>query len=177
MNEELEQLSDPDLMKRSAAGRQEAFETVVRRHQKPLLNFFRRMGASYSEAEDMVQETFLRLFDYRFRYRPLAKFTTFLYRLASHVRVDGLRKLQRQPKTSALTEQSGGTEESASAWGEARHPGGARQAFREAAAGSGDGVFSGTAVQRNRRGARHTAGNREVEDVSGAAGAERSPGN
>ena len=115
MNDDLEQLSDPDLMKHAAAGRPEAFETVVRRHQKPLLNFFRRMGASYSEAEDMVQETFLRLFDYRFRYRPLAKFTTFLYRLASHVRVDGLRKLQRQPKTSELSEQSGETEGRAAA--------------------------------------------------------------
>ncbi len=115
MNEDLEQLSDPDLMKRAAAGRPEAFETVVRRHQKPLLNFFRRMGASYSEAEDMVQETFLRLFDYRFRYRPLAKFTTFLYRLASHVRVDGLRKLQRQPRTSELSEASGARKESPAA--------------------------------------------------------------
>jgi RNA polymerase sigma-70 factor (ECF subfamily) len=110
MNEDLEQLSDPDLMKRAAAGRQEAFEIIVRRHQRPLLNFFRRMGASRDEAEDMVQETFLRLFDYRFRYRPLAKFTTFLYRLASHVRTDGLRKLQRQPRIGQLSEQSSSVE-------------------------------------------------------------------
>jgi RNA polymerase sigma-70 factor (ECF subfamily) len=76
-------------------GDENAFATLIRRYQKPLLNFFRRMGV-YTEAEDLVQETFLRLFRYRRRYRPAAAFRTFLYRIAGQVRVDHLRKVKRR---------------------------------------------------------------------------------
>lgn len=85
---------DADLMERVRAGRRDAFECLVRRHQQPLLNFFSRMGA-YTEAEDLVQETFVRLFRYRDRYRPSAKFTTFLYTLARHAWLDLLRKSRK----------------------------------------------------------------------------------
>ncbi|RYD64705.1 MAG: hypothetical protein EOP84_32495, partial [Verrucomicrobiaceae bacterium] len=54
---------DPDvqLMLEVAAGSETAFTELVRKHQNPLLNFFARMGAS-SDCEDLVQETFVRLF-------------------------------------------------------------------------------------------------------------------
>lgn len=82
---------DAALMMAAAAGDMKSFETLVVRHQTSLLNFFRRSGV-YTDAEDLVQQTFIRLYRYRGRYSPRAKFTTFLYLLARQVRVDEVRK-------------------------------------------------------------------------------------
>lgn len=88
---------DPDaaLMERARDGDLAAFEELVRRHQQPLMNFFARLGAP-SDAEDLAQETFLRLYRYRARYRANAKFTTYLYLLARQVRIDCLRRGMRR---------------------------------------------------------------------------------
>jgi RNA polymerase sigma-70 factor (ECF subfamily) len=90
----LEDLDDTDLMRMVREGRREAFECLVRRHQQPLLNFFHRMGVPM-HAEDMTQETLVRVFNYRDRYKPSAKFTTFLYTVARHVFLDERRKAKR----------------------------------------------------------------------------------
>ena len=79
----------------AGAGDRDAFELLVRRHHQPLLNFFLRMGVD-RDAEDLVQQTFIRLYNYRQRYRPSAKFTTFLYLLARQVWVDELRRRGRR---------------------------------------------------------------------------------
>lgn len=71
-----------------------AFCTLVHRHQRPLLNYFARMGASMA-GEDLAQETFIRLWNYRKQYKPSAKFTTFLYTLARHVWLDSFRRQVR----------------------------------------------------------------------------------
>ena len=92
--------ADVVLMLQVARGDHPAFETLVKRHQKPLLNFFVRMGA-YSDSEDLVQDTFVRLYRYRERYQPTAKFTTFLYVLAHRVWADLGRKTQRRDRLSA----------------------------------------------------------------------------
>jgi len=78
-------------MLETAAGSETAFTELIHRHQNGLLNFFIRMGV-YNDAEDLVQETFVRLYRARERYRPTAKFTTFLYVLARHVWADRGRK-------------------------------------------------------------------------------------
>ena len=96
-------LEDAALMAASRGGDLQAFAELVRRHQRGLVNFFTRLGA-YSYAEDLAQETFVRLFNYRDRYTPTAKFTTFLYTLARHAWCDTLRKWQRRDKGLALLE-------------------------------------------------------------------------
>lgn len=83
-----------------AAGSEAAFTALVHRHQNPLLNFFARMGAS-SDCEDLVQETFVRLFRYRRQYKPAARFTTFLYHLARHVWADRGRKIIRMERLAS----------------------------------------------------------------------------
>lgn len=88
---------DAELMLQAGAGHREAFERLVRRHQGPLLNFFLRSGVG-SDAEDLVQLTFIRLYRYRGRYRPRARFTTFLYLLARQVWIDELRRRRRQQR-------------------------------------------------------------------------------
>jgi RNA polymerase sigma-70 factor (ECF subfamily) len=87
--------SDIELMQALAGDDPEAFGILIDRYQQPLLNFFLRLGV-YHDSEDLVQETFLRLYKSRMRYQPKAKFTTYLYRIAKTVWIDRYRKVQRQ---------------------------------------------------------------------------------
>ena len=85
----------------------EALLQEARQYEQNLLNFFLRQGVSYGEGEDLVQETYLRLWNYRDSYRPTAKLLTFLFLLARQVRIDALRHQVRR-------------EEREKNWGEAR---------------------------------------------------------
>lgn len=86
---------DRELMVRARKGDQAAFAEIVRRNQQSLVNFFFRSGVR-TEAEDLAQETFIRVYKYRDRYEPKAKFTTFMFMIARQVRVDWLRKRSRR---------------------------------------------------------------------------------
>ena len=68
----------------------------ARKFEKNLLNFFWRQGVQYSEGEDLVQETYLRLWKYRREYKPTAKLSTFLFLMARQVRIDALRRQTRR---------------------------------------------------------------------------------
>lgn len=85
---------DCDLMQRACEGDRNAFAELVSKYQRPLMNFFWRSGV-YTDAEDLVQQTFIRLYRYRDRYKPEAKFTTFLYLLARQTWIDELRRRKR----------------------------------------------------------------------------------
>ena len=104
---DLERLEGRELMTLVREGNREAFVVLVRRHQKSLLNFFRRMGARSHETEDMAQDTFLRVFNYRDRYEPTGKFTNFLFVLARHVWADAGRRAQRKPESLSETLDDG----------------------------------------------------------------------
>jgi RNA polymerase sigma-70 factor (ECF subfamily) len=95
------QPTDVELMRLVAAGDRDAFATLVRRHERPLVNFFRRLGADAHEAEDCAQDTFLRLFQYRDRYRPAAPFPVFLHRLARNAWADCFRRGSRWRRNEA----------------------------------------------------------------------------
>ena len=75
----------------AAKGDAAAFAALVGKYGDVLLNFFLRKGVSYADGQDMVQKTFLRVWRYRTRYTPQAKFTTFLFLLAGQVAVDFFR--------------------------------------------------------------------------------------
>ena len=68
----------------------------AKKYEKNLLNFFSRQGVSSFESEDLVQETYLRLWNYRDRYERTAKLSTFLFYLARQVRIDALRRQTRR---------------------------------------------------------------------------------
>jgi RNA polymerase sigma-70 factor, ECF subfamily len=91
-------ISDVRLMELVREGRRDAFVEIVHRYQRILVNFFVRMNASYSTAEDLVQTTFVRLYEYRDRYRPSAPLGAFLHTLALRAWVDWTRKERRQPE-------------------------------------------------------------------------------
>ncbi len=94
---------DAGLMARTQEGDLRAFEEIVRRHEKVLVNFFAR-GGVHIDAEDLAQKTFLRLYNYRDRYRPTAKVRTFLFLLARQVYVDELRRLERMGRLQAAAQ-------------------------------------------------------------------------
>jgi len=96
----LAEQDDATLMLRVRDDDCEAFAVLVKRHQKMLLNFFARSGVQY-DYEDLVQQTFLRLYRYRDRYVATAKFTTFLFLLARQVWIDELRRRKRHERLVA----------------------------------------------------------------------------
>lgn len=75
---------DPDveLMLRFQKGDEEAFEELVRRHSRGILNLVYRYLGDATAAEDAAQEVFVKVYRARKRYRPEARFSTWLYRIA-----------------------------------------------------------------------------------------------
>lgn len=92
---------DIRLMKETAEGNHEAFAVIVRKYQGPLVNFFKRTGVLY-DAEDLAQQVFLRLYQYRKKYKPKAKLSTFLFMIAKQVRTDLFR---RQNKSEMIAQK------------------------------------------------------------------------
>jgi RNA polymerase sigma-70 factor (ECF subfamily) len=78
-------------------GDQIAFRKIVEKYQNSLLNFFYYMNASRQESEDLVQETFLKVYLYREKYSPTAKLSTFLFRVARNTGIDYIRKKKAIP--------------------------------------------------------------------------------
>jgi len=88
-------------------GAEWAFELLVKKYQKPLINFFYRALRERSQAEDLAQEVFVGLFRAGRRYKPRAKFSTFLFRIASNVLASEIRKRVRRPQTVPLVVDTG----------------------------------------------------------------------
>ncbi|MGN0846640.1 MAG: RNA polymerase sigma factor [Kiritimatiellia bacterium] len=92
----MRELPDVELMALAAADREDAFAILVERYKDVLLNLFLRKGVSYADGQDLAQRTFLRLWRYRRKYEPQAKFTTFLFLLAGQEAVDFFRAASRR---------------------------------------------------------------------------------
>ncbi|MBN2357021.1 sigma-70 family RNA polymerase sigma factor [candidate division KSB1 bacterium] len=90
------QISDEELIKRFQDGDLYAFDLIVSRYKDQLFNFTYRFLGSAQEAEDVVQETFLRIFRNRFAYRQIAKFSTWIYTIAGNLAKTELRKRKRR---------------------------------------------------------------------------------
>ena len=74
------------------AGDARAFESLVRRHRAPVFNFILRYTGQRARAEDVLQETWLKVVRSAREYEPKAKFTTWLYTIARNLCVDSARK-------------------------------------------------------------------------------------
>jgi RNA polymerase sigma-70 factor (ECF subfamily) len=82
---------DLELMLRVRAGDAESFDELLARHRRPLVSYFVRMVHDQSLAEDLAQDAFLRVYQARERYLPEAKFTTWLYRIATNLALNAIR--------------------------------------------------------------------------------------
>ncbi len=91
-----EKYPDEDLIKNFQQGDLEAFDAIVRKYKDQLLNFAYRFLGNQEEAEDVVQETFLRLYRNKNAYRKIAKFSTWLYTIAGNLAKTELRKRKRR---------------------------------------------------------------------------------
>ena len=99
-------LSDAQVMLRVKAGDDSAFDYLVQKYRRPMLNFMYRMAHNAAAAEDMAQEVFLRVYRSRQNYEASAKFTTWLYRIASNLAVNRARdtRHERPENTVSLDE-------------------------------------------------------------------------
>lgn len=100
--------SDDELMQRVASGDPGAYRELSQRHLAAILRYAARLLADASEAEDVVQETFLRVWQRASDYEARgSKLTTWLYRIAHNLCVDRLRR-RRAEDPSALDRHSSG---------------------------------------------------------------------
>ncbi len=95
--------NDTELMTRLAAGDMAALGDLARRHQDKVLSLSYRVLGDWHRAEDVAQETFLRVHRAAKRYKPQAKFTTWLYRIVVNLCLDEQRK---QSKAAAPLEDA-----------------------------------------------------------------------
>jgi RNA polymerase sigma-70 factor (ECF subfamily) len=89
-------LSDADVMLRVKAGDEAAFQYLVEKYRRPMLNFMYRMAHNAAAAEDLAQEVFLRVYRSREGYEASAKFTTWLYRIATNLAVNHARDTRNE---------------------------------------------------------------------------------
>jgi RNA polymerase sigma-70 factor (ECF subfamily) len=93
-----------ELMRRTAKGDAAAFRILSDLHLSKIMNFAYRLLHDRAEAEDVAQETFLRLWKEAARYEPKAKVTTWLHRIAHNLCVDRLRARREKVSTDAVEE-------------------------------------------------------------------------
>jgi RNA polymerase sigma-70 factor (ECF subfamily) len=91
-----EGLTDADIMLRVKAGDQSAFNYLVQKYRRPLISFMYRMARNAAAAEDLAQEVFLRVYRSRETYEASAKFTTWLYRIATNLAVNHARDTRHE---------------------------------------------------------------------------------
>ncbi len=92
----LERDSDAAVMMRAAAGDEAAFNYLAGKYHRPILHFLFRMVRNQAIAEELAQEVFLRVYRSRTSYRAEAKFTTWLYRIATNLAVNHARDTKNE---------------------------------------------------------------------------------
>ena len=85
-------LSDVELITRSISGREDSFEELVRRYQRPIAGYVFRLIGDYEASLDVTQEVFIKVYNSLERYRSDYKFSTWLYRIAHNAAIDHLRR-------------------------------------------------------------------------------------
>jgi len=84
--------SDCDLVVWATTGREDGFEELVRRYQRPIAAYVYRMIGDYESSLDLTQEVFIKVYASLTRYRAEYKFSTWIYRIAHNVAIDYLRR-------------------------------------------------------------------------------------
>ncbi len=102
----LKRQSDEALLARVALGWQDAFEVLLDRYGDAVVTFCYAFVRNRDLADDLGQETFLRVYRNAGRYKPLAKFTTWLYRIATNLCINELKK-RKLRRSLSLDEPAG----------------------------------------------------------------------
>ncbi|MDP7640467.1 MAG: sigma-70 family RNA polymerase sigma factor [Candidatus Hydrogenedentes bacterium] len=96
---------DWELVARAKAGDMDAFAELVTRYERPVVHFCQRMVGSRQDAEDIAQESFVRVYRYLDRLAPAAKFSTLLFGIARNLALNFIRDSGRRGRgvTRSLT--------------------------------------------------------------------------
>ncbi|HMA02780.1 MAG TPA: sigma-70 family RNA polymerase sigma factor [Gemmatimonadaceae bacterium] len=91
---DLRNLPDADVAALAKEGREPAFRELVRRYERPVFSLIFRMVRDRETAEDLAQDTFIKVLNNIDRYRPEFKLSSWLFKIANNVTIDHLRKRQ-----------------------------------------------------------------------------------
>src|ERR1700719_297324 len=96
---------DAELMLLVRAGDTTSFGLLLQRHRTPVVHFLYRMVQDQPVSEELAQEVFLRVYRSRETYEPAAKFTTWLFRIATHLALNNLRDVKKEKGHESLDEE------------------------------------------------------------------------
>ena len=91
---DLANLPDADVVALAQKGREAAYRELLRRYERPVFSLVFRMVRDRTIAEDLAQDTFVKVLNHIDRYRPEFKFSSWLFKIANNVAIDHLRKRQ-----------------------------------------------------------------------------------
>ncbi|CAN5690044.1 RNA polymerase sigma factor SigW [soil metagenome] len=94
------QATDPDLIALARKGSEKAYRELLGRYQRPVFSLVYRMVRDRELAEDIAQETFVKVFNHLGSYNPKYKFSSWIFKIASNLAIDHLRK--KEPQTISL---------------------------------------------------------------------------
>jgi len=97
---------DTELMLRVKEGDGASFGVLLDKHRSPVVHFLYRMVQNHAVAEELAQEVFLRVYRSRSTYEPTAKFTTWLFRIATHLALNALRDGKNERLQERLDDDS-----------------------------------------------------------------------
>jgi RNA polymerase sigma-70 factor (ECF subfamily) len=106
----LHELRDEELMEALVAGNKAAFDVLVQRHKSRLYSYLLRLLRDPSDAEEVAQETFVRAYVHADKYRNIAKFSTWLYTIATNLVRNRIRKSRSAPRLLSLSAGKGDDE-------------------------------------------------------------------
>ncbi len=98
---------DAELMLRVRDGDGASFAALLNKHRQPVVHFLCRMVQNQAVAEELAQEVFLRVYRSRSSYEPSARFTTWLFRIATHMALNALRDGRKERGQESLDDVSG----------------------------------------------------------------------
>jgi RNA polymerase sigma-70 factor, ECF subfamily len=96
---------DAELMLRVRDGDAASFNVLLDRHRVPVIHFLYRMVQNQAIAEELAQEVFLRVYRSRATYEPTAKFTTWLFRIATHLALNWIRDSRNEKGQESLDQE------------------------------------------------------------------------
>jgi RNA polymerase sigma-70 factor (ECF subfamily) len=96
---------DAELMLRVRSGDEASFTALLDRHRAPVVHFLYRMLQNQAVAEELAQEVFLRVYRSRGTYEPTAKFTTWLFRIATHLALNWIRDGRNEKLHESLDQE------------------------------------------------------------------------
>ena len=91
---ELTNLPDAEIVALARQGRDRAFRELVRRYERPVFSLIYRMVRDREAAEDLAQDSFVKVLNHLDRYRPEFKFSSWIFKIANNVAIDHLRRRQ-----------------------------------------------------------------------------------